>query len=238
MRDSSEWCFVSGVVSAREGGLFPNSFYASLLASVSIEEVFLAVTDTPLKELFPRASALADADAIVSQRAHQEFIDLRRYCPNPLVADLFLFRSEFYNVKGYLKEKLAGLSVEPVPNGSVSREHVERLWDGLETPFDDVFAQPVRRLRALANEPPVDVATLADWVMDGAYLDWSIRAARKIGSPLIEQYVQHWALLSAVGMAWRARDAGIEMARFAPVVFVGELARADLQEICAAEAEC
>lgn len=237
MRDPSDWCFVSGVVSAREGQLFADSFYSALLSSVTIEEVFVAVTDTPLKDAFPRASALTDADAIVSQRAHHELVELRRYCPDPLVVDMFLLRNEFYNVKGYLKEKLAELSVETVPDGRVSRDDVERLWEALETPFDDVLAAPVRRLRALASEPPVDVATLVDWVMDAAYLDWSIRAARGIGSPLIERYVERWAVLSAVGMFWRARDAGIEAARLVPIVLVGELARVDLREVCTADAE-
>lgn len=195
------------------------------------------VTDTPLKDAFPRASTLAEADSILSGLAHEEFTELRRLCPDPAVADLFIFGNEFYNCKGHLKAKLAGLACEPVPDGRVTPEAVERLWNGLVTPFDAILAEPIATLRRLVAEPPVDVATLIDWILDGAYLRWASRTARELRAPLIRQYVESFALFRTMAMTWRAQAAGVPMDQFAAIVLTGELDRPELRKQCTADRE-
>jgi len=216
--DRSAWCYISGVVSAREGQLFPSDFFRSLVSQDRLEGVFLAVSDTALKDMFPRASTLSEADSIVRSLAHEEYAELRRYSPDPTVVDLILFRDEFYNVKGYLKAKLAGVEFAPLPNGRVTAKQVERLWDALATPHDAAFAKPVATVRRLTDGETDDRSSLIDWVLDGAYFQWALRQARRLKAPSITRYVELSSCLRTIAMICRAHAAGVDMARFASTV--------------------
>jgi len=211
----------------------------SLLACDSLEDVFLAVADTNLKNVFPRLSSLGDADAVLSGLANEEFNELRKLCPNPAIADLLLMQNEFYNTKGHLKAKLAEIPFTEIPNGSITAETVERLWNAMETPFDDVMSEPFAAIHNLATELKEGLPTLIDWVLDNAFLCWMLKQAAKLctktfHAPLIADHIVPFVKFKVFEIIWRACAAGADMKLFAESFLSGELDQPEFHSHCTA----
>lgn len=202
------WGFVCGRVSACEGRLLSEDFFFTLASHVNPEDVLRQLNDTALREYVTPGADWEDWSAVIDRYFHTQVRSIRHDCPRPEVADWFILRDDYQN----LKHAVLGDGDYPFPMLNASEEQLASVAKGdaspLPRPFKDAAARAIGVLESTRNRAWVDLA------LDGAFLRHLLELTDAVDVPLIELYSREYTLARSVFALWRTHRSGHDMRRF------------------------
>ncbi|MBI4007072.1 MAG: V-type ATPase subunit [Planctomycetes bacterium] len=214
---SETWCYISGKVCVLESFLLKRDFFERLINLEKHEDVFLTLSDSPLKEYFVHIERLYESEKILEERYFNGIFEIRKFSPNSILSNIFLIKYDFTNLKNFLKELLAGIPREvstPHPSLHICEEWVrwgdsewERLWKGERTGFHPIFEDAIRIIKELkASSPDLLPANpfIIDLALDNAYLCYLAYMVSKLNVPLIKKYFDDYFIIKGTEIIMRA----------------------------------
>ncbi|GMV99730.1 MAG: hypothetical protein AMXMBFR84_08690 [Candidatus Hydrogenedentota bacterium] len=204
----SSWGFVCGRASACEGRLLSEDFFLSIASLVQIEDILRQLNDTPLRDFLTPGADWEDWSAVIDRYFHQHVLSIRQDCPKPEVADIFLIRDDYQN----LKTALLGNRELPFPPLYLTAEQLVPVANGdisaLPSPFKESASRALRSLESTRNQACVDA------ILDGAYLRHLQAFAAALNVSLIHDYTEAYVLSRVVLAMWREYRAGRDVQHY------------------------
>lgn len=197
MGNHPEWGFVCGRISVLEGRLLTREFFLSLQAQQHRDDILQHLQDTFLRDYLVPGSPWEDFSALADRCFYDLARSIRDESPSPVPADLFLSQGDYLN----LKNALSGLDTFPFFPGEVPLEKIRAIAQGELIELPAVFREIVS---GDGKGVPEFDKTVADIVVDGAYLRHLLALSDSLNSPLIRECVRHRVLTYAVSVLWRA----------------------------------
>jgi len=207
-RIAEDWAFASGRTAALETRMLPRAFFERALELSSLEDVLHSLNETPWSAAFAAPQELREADSKVRTLAASLREEMRRFCPDPKLADLLELPEEFRSLKSFVKRQEFGLDVAP----GVSRYREETwaaLWTGQETELPVHFQRAAAQAKAALGGKPKTLALL-EAALDSARLTALCEAARETGSQFIGEYYRRHETAKGVELLWRGHIAGLD----------------------------
>ncbi len=225
---NGEWGFVSGRVSVFEGRLLSPEFFQTLVSHVNVEDVLRQLNETTLREFVRPDAGWEDWSGVIDRYFHAHVLTIRNDCPHPEVADLFIIRDDYQN----LKRAVVGVHEFPFPNLYLDPEDLAAVAAGdvsnLPDPFKEAATRALDVLEHTGNRAYVDL------VLDGSYLHDYFARAQRLDAPLITAYARDYVLSRAIYALWRLVLSGFDVPQFRPyAIHLGE-ATLTLRELVAA----
>ena len=203
---AEDWCFLTGRIAALESRLIRDDYMQRMVADEGLNDIFLSISDTGYKDSFPIIQKLYEADSVISEAYIDRVKEVARYSPTAQVAGMFLVQFDFWNFKGYLKNTLTDMEVEPGEQGAVPDEVWERVYDDLKTALPDFWARAAGIIRGEISEGrPELTPQVIDLVLDAEYLIQQAKTARAIGYPLVITWAEGLKTIKAVEIIWRSK---------------------------------
>lgn len=196
-----EWGFVCGRISVLEGRLLSRDFFLSLISQQHMDDLLQHLQDTFLREYIVPGAPWEDFSRIADQCYYDLVASIREESPSPVPADLFLSQGDYLN----LKNALSGIREFPFLPGQVSLEKIQAIANGDLADLPPVFRELAPGQGGEGGEFDPSVA---DVVVDGAYLRHLHVLAGQLKSPMILRCVMARVLGYAISVAWRALRQG------------------------------
>lgn len=199
------WCYVSGEVCVLESFLLRRDFFERLINLEKHEELFLGLSDSPLKDYFTHIEHLYEFERILEERYLNGIFEIRKLSPDPLLSSIFLIKYDFINLKNFLKELLAGIPREsPPPEGVRWRDSEwERLWKGESTELDPIYEDTVKTIKENLSEKN-QIPLIIDLAVDNAYLCYLAYITSKLNVQLINEYFENYFIIKGTEVILRA----------------------------------
>ena len=179
-------------------GFFQKTFSVSLSTQHHLDDILQHLQDTFLREYLVPGAPWEDFSALADHCFYDLTLSIREESPSPVPADLFLSQGDYLN----LKNALSGMDNFPFSPGEVSLEKIQAIAAGDLADLPPVF----REIGAGGGNEFQEIdETVADIIVDGAYLRHLLALAEQLGSPLILMCIRHRVLSYAVLVFWRAR---------------------------------
>lgn len=218
--ERTEWCYISGKVCVLESFLLKRDFFEGLISLEKQEEVFLSISDSPLKDYFIHIERLYEFERIIEERYLSGVVEIQKSSPDTLLSDIFLIKYDFINLKNYLKELLAGITRETPAFINIKDSEWERLWKGLITELDPVYEDAVRTIKenladltARSQDVQLMLPFIIDLVLDNAYLNYLSSMITKLDVPLITDYFKDYFIIKRTEIILRAITNKCDMER-------------------------
>lgn len=205
--EGTKWCYISGDVCVLESFLLKRDFFERLINLEKLEDVFLSLSDSPLKDHFTHIERLYEFERILEERYLNELFEIRKFSPDPLLSNIFLIKYDFVNLKNFLKELLAGIPREVPPLVNIKDSEWERLWKGESTELDPIYEDTIKTIKELKASSPELLLTnpfIIDLVFDNAYLCYLAYMVSKLNVPLIKKYFEDYFTLKGTEIILRA----------------------------------
>ena len=226
-----QWGFLSGRVAALEGRFIRDDVMQRMAALEDLNDVFLAVSDTPYKEVFPIIEKLYEADSIITGVYRARLAEMAGNAPQPEVIGMLTAADMFRDFKSFLKNKLAGMQI-PRGNGAAMPDVTwQRVLDGLKTDLPEFWSNAAATIRREGEAQPGLLPQTIDLVLDSEYLIQQAATAQSVGYPLIIEWAELELLTRGVEIIWRARTGGYDMPRLRKLFLRGELDTPLLREL-------
>jgi vacuolar-type H+-ATPase subunit C/Vma6 len=197
IKNHPEWGFVCGRISVLEGRLKPKDFFLALSTQQHFDDILQHLQDTFLRDYLAPGAPWEDFSYLADHCFYDLALSVREESPSPAPADLFLSQGDYLN----LKNALSGMDNFPFAPSEVSMEKIEAIADGDLADLPSVFREISMSGGAEIQEFD---ETIADVVVDGAYLRHLLALAEVQKSPLILACVHRRVLSYAVSAFWRA----------------------------------
>ncbi|MGR3309611.1 MAG: V-type ATPase subunit [Candidatus Brocadiales bacterium] len=185
----TEWCYTSGEVCVLESFLLKRDFFERLINLEKHEEVFLSLSDSPLKDHFGHIEHLYEFERILEERYLNEIYVIRKSSPDPALSNIFLIKYDFTNLKNFLKELLAGIPREAPTFINIEDSEWERLWKGKSTELGPIYEDAIKIIKENSSEKN-QIPFIIDLALDNAYLCYLGHMVSKLDSPLIKEYFE------------------------------------------------
>lgn len=203
-----EWGFACGRISVLEGRLLSRDFFVNLLSQIRIEDMLRQLQDTPLRDHVTSGAAWNDWSAIIDAYFHDEVVSIRRDCPSPQVANLFLLQRDYLN----LKRAVLRRADFPFAPGMVSAHDLARIAAGDLGSIESPTKESVQDLWDRAQDEDFDAEL--DLLMDGVFLRHLLAMADETGVELIVACIREYVLVRAMLALWRGLEQGDDPAEF------------------------
>jgi hypothetical protein len=192
------WGFVCGRIAALEERMVSREWLAALLTQPRMEEVFRQVAALPAAGGLSGDFASVDWHRQLDTYYEHHLLDLREYCPDPAVIDIWLVGHDYLNLKHALRRE----AVMPFPPALLSREVLSAVAAGDVGPLPPPYRALVQRAGAAAelNEPSYRMDILLDW----AALEHQYQLVNRLESETLSAIVEEMLLSQAIQMLWRA----------------------------------
>lgn len=196
IKNRPKWGFVCGRISALEGKLLPREFFPSIIEMHHTEDVFQHLQGTLIEDYLDPGVPWEDFSAVADRCFYDYAVSIRRDCPSPVPADLFLIKNDYLNIK----TALAGMEDIRFLPGMIPENTIISILDG---EYDDL--PPAFRERITGSSINVSEMdqSLSDIFVDGAYLRQMLALASAIDSPLIQTCVRELVFGHVVSALWR-----------------------------------
>lgn len=203
-RSQNDWGFACGRVSVLEGRLTPYEFFMSLAGLERADDLFHRLQDTSLREhMVPGAVSWEDWSTIIDTYVHDQVLSLRRDCPDPALADLFMLSEDYLNLKRAVQRRPG----YPFNRGVFSEAQLDEVASGVTSLLPGIVRPAVASLAGASGADAGNTA-LPDIVLDGAYLRHYMCLGAGLGVPMIREWVRLRVLGRALVVLWRAARAG------------------------------
>lgn len=199
----SEWGFVCGRVSALEARLLPPEFFQTLLSHSRVEDMMRQLQESPLRESVVSGSDWQDWSGIVDGFFNTLVKSIRHDCPNPAVANIFILRDDYLN----LKLAAIGQTDFPFAEAMLSREQLHDAAGGNTSVLPPPFREAAEAARTAIEEDRGH--TLVDVIFDAAYLRHLLALGESVDAPLVQAYAADMVASRALVALWRRLKSGI-----------------------------
>lgn len=215
MIDPSEWCFISGLVSAQSERLMDRRTLLGLLEADSPEELrgrlraSLLFTESP-----PSGNPLDDIEARLEEVVER----IAALSPDDRIADLVLMSRRWEELRTFAKRKLQGASGtqpgKPAAKPGPADELLEAAWRGrVEDTRMKPFVEAAEEIQS-ASEQQEDVPGWVDRLVDAREAATLVAVAAELGGKALTDWVRTYANLCAGLALIRARRIGWEVEPF------------------------
>jgi V/A-type H+-transporting ATPase subunit C len=198
-----DWGFVCGRVSALEARLLTTEFFQTMVSHPKLEDVMRQLQDTPLREFSVTGSDFQDWSGVIDRYFHEMVMSIRKDCPNPAIANLFILRDDYQN----LKIAVTGQNTYPFPSATLEPEKLAGVSAGdashLPSPFREAATAALASVEETRNQQLIDV------VLDAAYLRHVLSLSETTKAPLVRTYIEDFVLSHALVALWRRYKAGV-----------------------------
>jgi vacuolar-type H+-ATPase subunit C/Vma6 len=232
--DRAEWSYISGKVSVLEDFLLKRDFFERLLSLEKHEEVFLSLSDSPLKDHFVHIERLYEFESILEERYLNEILEIRKSSPDPVLCNIFLIKYDFLNLKNYLKELLAGIPREapyplpplPLEGGGIGwgDSEWECLWKDQRTELDPIYEDATQTIKENLSEKN-QIPLIIDLALDNAYLRYLTHMTSKLDVPLINDYFNNYFIIKGTEVILRAITNKCDMEQISGLFLKGLMRR-------------
>lgn len=204
-RDPSQWCFVSGRVSALEATLISADFFQKFLHLERREDMLACIRESSLRDYFYTTEDIADFEDIINRRYFALVQDIGKFSPAPAVCDFFQLPYDFMNLKNFLKENIYGLPPAKRFPSPIGDGVWRALWEGKRPPLPDVYEEAISALKSRIKDNKAEAADpgLVDTVLDGYMLYYLPALVVGVRSELINEYVKDYLRLKGISMLQR-----------------------------------
>ncbi|MCC6489400.1 MAG: V-type ATPase subunit [Candidatus Hydrogenedentes bacterium] len=199
----SEWGFVCGRVSALEARLLSPEFFQTLVSHSRVEDMMRQLQESPLRESVVSGSDWQDWSGIIDGFFHTLVKSIRSDCPNPAVANIFILRDDYLN----LKLAVTGQTDFPFAEAMLSREQLRDAASGDASVLPAPFRETAEEARAAIEEERGH--TLVDVILDAAYLRHLLALGESVDAPLVRAYAADRVASRALVALWRRLKSGI-----------------------------
>lgn len=198
-----DWGFVCGRVSTLEARLLTTEFFNTMVSHPKLEDVMRQLQDTPLRDFAVSGADFQDWSGIIDQYFHDLVKSIRKDCPNPAIANLFILRDDYQN----LKIAVTGQNTYPFPSATLEPEKLAGVSGGdashLPSPFREAASAALASVEETRNQQMVDV------VLDAAYLRHILSLRETTKSELVRTYIEDFVLSHALVAIWRRYETGV-----------------------------
>jgi hypothetical protein len=214
MNDRSDWCFVSGLISARAERLLDERGLAGLREADAPEELRSRLRASVLFHETPPGDNPAGE---VSDRLLEAVRDVVRAAPEPCVGDFILMETWWRAFRAFAKRRLGAAPGERNPartgQADVRTTVLEACWDGV---IEDERLQPLAEAAQAVRDASglADGASAVDRVVDAYEAQTLNRCSRALDSEAINDVTATWVHLQAAQSLTRARELGWDAALF------------------------
>ena len=212
IKNNPAWGFVCGRISVLEGRLLSKDFFLALSTQHHLDDILQHLQETFLREYIAPGAPWDDFSALADRCFYDIALSIREDSPSPVPANMFLSQGDYLNIKN----ALSGMDEFPFPPGEISIYTIEDIADGELADLPPVF-------REISTSGGSEVQefdeTIADMVVDGAYLRHLLDLAKTLDSPLILSCIRLRVLSYAVSVLWRAFRQGRPLKPFQQYFF-------------------
>ncbi len=198
-----DWGFVCGRVSTLEARLLTTEFFQTMVSHPHLEDVMRQLQDTPLRDFFVAGSDFQDWSGIIDRYFHDVVKSIRKDCPNPAIANLFILRDDYQN----LKIAVTGQNTFPFPSATLEPDKLSGVSGGdashLPSPFREAATEALASVEETRGHQMVDV------ILDAAYLRHLLSLCETTKAPLVCTYIRDFVLARALVALWRRHRAQV-----------------------------
>jgi vacuolar-type H+-ATPase subunit C/Vma6 len=192
-----EWGFVCGRISTLEARLLSTEFFHTMVSHPLLEDVMRQLQDTSLREFVMSGADFQDWSGIIDRYFHDLVKSIRKDCPNPAIANLFILRDDYQN----LKIAVTGQNTYPFPSATLEPEKLAGVSGGdashLPSPFREAATAALESVEETRKQQMIDV------VLDAAYLRHFLALSETTKAPLVRTYIRDFVLSHALVALWR-----------------------------------
>lgn len=203
MKNNHEWCYVSGRVNVLESSLLEEDVFGRIITCETTDEIYRIISDSSAKAYFPQTGSLYETESLLNRYYQDRLAEISDSSPDPAVCNLFMLRYDFLNLKNYIKGKVLLIPYERHPSGKTSDDLWAGLWEEEEGNLPEIFSSSITLLKKNISDG-ASAGVVIDSVMDNTYLCYLLLMAKKIGSPMIENFLQKYQLAKGIEVIWRA----------------------------------
>lgn len=198
-----DWGFVCGRVSTLEARLLTTEFFQTMVSHPRLEDVMRQLQDTPLRDFAMTGADFQDWSGVIDQYFYDLVKSIRKDCPNPAIANLFILRDDYQN----LKIAVTGQNTYPFPSATLEPEKLASVSGGdashLPSPFREAATAALASVEETRKQQTIDV------VLDAAYLRHILSLRETTKAPLVRAYIEDFVLCHALVALWRRHKAGV-----------------------------
>lgn len=196
-----DWGFVCGRVSTLEARLLTTEFFQTMVSHPRLEDVMRQLQDTPLRDFAMTGADFQDWSGVIDRYFRDMVKSIRKDCPNPAIANLFILRDDYQN----LKIAVTGQNTYPFPSATLEPEKLAGVSGGdashLPSPFREAASAALTSVEETRNQQTIDI------VLDAAYLRHFLALADTTKAPLVRTYIEDFVLSHALVALWRRNQA-------------------------------
>jgi len=188
-RSEYDYLYISARIHAMENRMLTRERMERMLDARTAEDAAKVLTECGYED-FPALTPAA-IEHLLDQARLELFADLRKASPDPGIVDVFCIKYDYHNAKVLLKAAAMGTD----PAGlfiDAGRCPVRQLREDFEREDLDhctpVFRQAVAEARGVLASSADPQA--ADLILDRAYYEEMLQAARSVNSRFLEGYVR------------------------------------------------
>ncbi|MFW6457334.1 MAG: V-type ATPase subunit, partial [Planctomycetota bacterium] len=205
---SSSWSFPSGRAAVLESWMVPGDFFRHILRGPR-DDIYTRVADTLVGECFSHGDDLRQAEPVLQDCYRTLMLELKVQSPDPLPANLLLWREDLRSLKNYIKRHHLDVDVSSV-SGQYSPEFWDRLWDGPNTDLPPIFERVRDSVQWHFDDTGEADLQVFDAAFDSAVLRELRRAAKALDSDWIDEYWKRLDCMRGIEFLLRGRALDME----------------------------
>lgn len=184
----TEYLYLSAYVHAKENNMIGAERIERMLASRSPEEALKVLDEAGWS---PEDKSSAALEKLLSHKRDEAFADMGKLAPNVGVVDMFRIRYDYHNAKVLIKSSATGTNASELLSGAgrYSPEELKAIFvEGRLSALPKIFADAIAEANdtlARTGDPQ-----LADFILDKAYYEEYIAAAKAVGSDFLMGYAR------------------------------------------------
>ncbi|MBS3761839.1 MAG: V-type ATPase subunit [Planctomycetes bacterium] len=200
-----QWTYASGRTAALESRMVDMNFFQNIIQMSDADNMVPRLSETLLGETLNRSDDLREADRAIDEAYREFIVELQGVSPDPLVANLTLWRKDLRSLRNHIKRNYMDVSVSEVPSRWEPAQW-DRLWQDLLTPLPPIFGEIVERCQDVAES--AESPEMFDAVFDSVSLKVLCDKARETDSEFITNWWQRYDTARGVEFLWRGRALG------------------------------
>ncbi|MFW6456872.1 MAG: V-type ATPase subunit [Planctomycetota bacterium] len=203
----SSWSFPSGRAAVLESWMVPDEFFRHILRGPR-DDIYTRVADSLVGECFSHGDDLREAEPVLQNCYRKLIQELQDQSPDPLPANLLLWRDDMRSLKNYIKRHYLDVDVSSV-SGQYKQVFWDQLWDGTNTDLPAIFERVGDRVQWHFDDAGEANLQIFDAAFDSAVLCELRRAAETLDSEWIDGY---WRRLDCMrGIEFLLRGQALDM---------------------------
>ncbi|MCL6583289.1 MAG: V-type ATPase subunit [bacterium] len=219
-QEGTKWTYLSGRIKALEKELISRNQYQTLILAKDPKELLRFLSDSAYKSAFRQEEDLFDYERILNSQLAAKLTWIRKYSPQPLVADYFKVRGDIQHLKSRIKSYLSKLPQQEAEEPSeleLEKEHRDSLCSEQGEIIQEYLEAYRQIIRAWREKKSLQVV---DFEADRKMLAIVYKMAEASSNDLIRRYTQAFLELKNLAALWRLKALGAPASLISEVLFI------------------